>query len=112
MLHNEPEVVICLYDFYKTLYLEIHKWPKPERYNLGRIAEELTLEILEKALYAWRTNDKRDLLFQANLKLQLLKIILRLAKDIKIIKLKKYLFLEKELFEIGRQIGNWQKKSI
>jgi hypothetical protein len=109
MFQNEAPVVIKIYSFYQNLYLEIRKWPKPERYNLGRLAENLTLQILEKTLSAWRSSSKKENIFQANIKLQMLKIVIRLAKDLEIITSKKYLFLEKELFNIGCQLGNWQK---
>jgi len=98
-----------MFDFYKLFYLEIKKWPKPERYNLGKKCENIILEIFENLLIAWRQTEKQKLLFNANIKLQILKNLIRLGKDIQVINIKKYLFLEKELFEIGKMLGGWLK---
>lgn len=110
--YQEPQIILKFYDLYKTFYLEIKKWPKPERYNLGRKCEETILEIFENLLIASRFKEKHSTLFRANIKLQILKKLIRLGKDIQIINGKKYIFLEKELFEIGKMLGGWLKKSI
>lgn len=107
--YQEPQIILKFYDLYKTFYLEIKKWPKPERYNLGRKCEEIILEILENLLTASRLQTKHSNLFRANIKLQMLKKLIRLGKDIQVINNKKYIFLEKELFEIGRMLGGWLK---
>ena len=107
--YQEPQIILKFYDLYKTFYLEVKKWPKPERYNLGRKGEEIILEIFENLLTASRLKTKHSDLFQANIKLQLLKSLIRLGKDIQVINNKKYLFLEKELFEIGKMLGGWLK---
>ena len=112
MIHNfEPQIIIKVYDFYKKFYLEIRKWPKPERYNLGEKCEKLIFDILENLLIASRISNKRKYLFDANIKLQILKNLLRLGKDIKVICTRKYVFLETDLFEIGRCLGGWLKSA-
>jgi len=40
-------------------------------------------------------------------KIFILKTLIRLAKEIKSLNIKKYIILEKELQEIGRMIGGW-----
>jgi len=107
--YKEPQIILKVYDLYKMFYLEVKKWPKPERYNLGRKCEETILKILENLLTASRLQTKHANLFQANIKLQILKTLFRLGKDIQIITNKKYIFLEKELFAIGRMLGGWIK---
>ncbi len=41
--------------------------------------------------------------------LDLLKILIRLAKDIQALDNKKYLQLQQSLLEIGRMLGGWRK---
>jgi len=106
---TDPIIILKTYDFYKEFYLEISHWPKPERYNLGAGSEKLILEILSGLLAAARNLNPRFNLIQCNLKLQILKLFIRLAKDIGILKDKKYLFLESRILEIGKMLGGWLK---
>ena len=52
---------------------------------------------------------KKSFLEKASVKLGLLKILIRLSNDIKILDNKKYLELEEKIIEIGRMIGGWIK---
>lgn len=110
MTHNfEPIIVLKTYDFYLGFYLEIKKWPKPDRYHLGERCENIIFTIFENLLIASRARYKQNSLFNANIKLQILKNLLRIAKDIKILSDKKYLFFQNQLFEIGNMLGGWLK---
>lgn len=88
-------------------------FPKAKRYTLGQKIDSLTLEILESSITAGISLYERKLqhLKKAIVSLDLLKILLRLAKDIQCIDIKKYLQLKESLQEIGRMLGGW-KKSI
>lgn len=110
-MHNEfePKIVLRAYDFYLVFYLEIKKWPKPERYNLGEKCEDFILGILSDLIFAARVREKNHILTQANVKVQVLKHLLRVAKEIKILPEKKYLFLAEKICEIGRMLGGWLK---
>lgn len=106
---NDPVIVIKTYDLYKNFYQEIRQWPKPERYNLGAKCEGLVLEILPHFLAASRNINPRFNLLQANLKLQLLKLLCRLAWELNLMTAKKYQFLAKATIEIGKMLGGWLK---
>jgi hypothetical protein len=49
------------------------------------------------------------LLNEANLKLEILRFQIRLAKDLKCLQVKSYAFAAKQLDEIGRLVGGWLK---
>jgi len=53
--------------------------------------------------------EKLSLLNQVSNKIDLLRILIRLAHDIKNIDQKKYLNLQSHLDEIGRMLGGWMK---
>jgi four helix bundle protein len=73
----------------------------------------LTLEIIEQVIKAGTSSRREKLLYinTAIISLDLLKILIRLAKDIKCLDNKKYLQLQESLQEIGRMLGGW-KRSI
>ena len=107
-------IFIKLYDFYKNLCQSIETFPKTKRYGLGLKLDQISLELIEliiRASYLQR-EQKLPILEKSVVSADLLKILLRLAKDNKAIDNKKYLQLESNLQEIGRMIGGWKRSLI
>lgn len=100
-----------LYEFYKLLYQYLKLFPKKDRYTLGQKLDTLTLTIFELVIMAGTTTQEKKLplIEKSIVSLDLLKILIRLAKDIQVLDNKKYLELEQRLQEIGRILGGWKK---
>jgi hypothetical protein len=64
------------------------------------------LVVLTEAAY---TTGKDELLTQANRKVNSTRLLLRLAKDLKLLTLDAYGFAAERLDEIGRMVGGWRK---
>ncbi|MBI2327070.1 diversity-generating retroelement protein Avd [Candidatus Curtissbacteria bacterium] len=96
-----------LYDFYKNLSQEITTFPKTKRYTLGQRLDSLTLDIFELLFSVPNSKNKLEVLLQISIKLDLIKILLRLSKDTQAIKNNKYLELQAVLQEIGKMLGGW-----
>jgi hypothetical protein len=56
-------------------------------------------------------SEKVPTLQTASIKLDVLKVLIRCCKDLKIIDNKNYLLLESQLQEIGKMLGGWIKAS-
>lgn len=71
------------------------------------------LELLELIMSASQLTKTEKLLVlqNASVKLDLIKVLIRLCKDLKILDNKKYLALQSSLQEIGRMLGGWIKAS-
>lgn len=110
-LNLDIPVFTKTYDLYKTFYGYLATFPKKERYTLGQKCELLLLDLLERIILASSLSkeEKLPILKTASLKLDVLKVLFRLGKDLKIIESKKYLILEGFLQEIGRMLGGWIK---
>jgi len=102
-----------LYDLYKLFYLTILDFPKKDRYTLGQRVENTTLALLEDIIMASQSSklEKLPILQKASVKLDVLKVLVRCCKDLKIIDNKKYLIFESQIIEIGRMLGGWIKAS-
>jgi len=74
-----------LYDFYKNLSLVVSNFPKSKRYTLGQKIDQLTLDTIELIITAGYISkeQKLTLLKKASVKLDLLKILLRLSAETK-----------------------------
>ena len=99
------------YELYKTFYGYLATFPKKDRYTLGQKCELVLLDLLEGIILASSLSkeEKLPILKTASLKLDVLKVLFRLGKDLKIIESKKYLILEGFLQEIGKMLGGWIK---
>jgi four helix bundle protein len=108
---NEIPIIQKVYDFYRELYLAVEKMPKKDKYTLGEKAQRSTMDLIELLLEAGYQEKfkKGPTLDQAAVKLDLIKLIVRLAQDLKAMPTNKYLFLEEKLQEIGRMLGGWIK---
>jgi hypothetical protein len=98
------------YDFYKELYLSVIEFPKNHKYTLGQKLDTTTSDLLELFILASRKSaDKSPILEKANAKLELLKTLIRMAKDTQSLDNSKYIRLEAHLQEIGKMLGGWIK---
>ncbi len=97
------------YDLYRTLYGYRLTVPKQDRYTLWQKCESLLLEILEGTLLASQTSkgEKLPILLTASVRLNLLRVFIRLMKDVRAMDNKKYMAIEARLDEIGRMLGGW-----
>ena len=101
------------YNFYQDLYICARRLPKQDRHTLGQKSQQLTIEILE-LLFAANSESgaaRFALQKQVDLKLKILKTIIRLCYDVRAIDESRYLSLEKKIVEIGRMLGGWIKKT-
>ncbi len=85
--------------------------PKRDRHTVGARICTLLLEVLELLHLAQhkRRASKLLILERVDSKLQLLKLLVRLLKDTRAIDLKKYVRLEEQLQQIGKELGGWLK---
>lgn len=74
--------------------------------------EELLLDILELLIEAVYTKEKKAILVKVNLKLDVLRFMMRLAKDMKYVNLRSYDFFCQSAIEVGKMVGGWSKASV
>jgi hypothetical protein len=99
-----------IYKFYLILSSTIELFPKKDRHTLGLRLSDITLEIIELALLAHSKQQKSSkalILNKIDVKLKLLKYLIRASLDTKATDEKKYIILEEHLQEIGRMLGGW-----
>ena len=110
-VHNEIPIIQKTYDLYKTNYEYAKIYPKSDKYALGEKIKTLILDILELLIEAETAKRewKEPVLEKVSNKLGVLKLLFRLAYEIKILDSKKYLKLTERALETGRMLGGWLK---
>lgn len=101
------------YDLYKDFYAMRLSVPKQDRYVLWQRCEDLLIDVLEGVLLASQQSkvEKLPTLERSSVKLNFLRVCIRLMKDIKAIDNKRYVIIEANLDEIGRMLGGWMKST-
>lgn len=100
-----------IYDLYKLLHGYQSQIPKAERYTLWQKCENTTLSLLEALIETSHRNgeERIESLHDLSNKLDVLKVLIRLAKDTRTIDNPQYLVIQAVMQEIGRMIGGWIK---
>lgn len=106
IIHKTYELYRELHDLQKTI-------PKVERFTLWVRCEDTTLKILEGLIrVGYLPQETRaSKLVTVSAEIDMLRVFLRLAVDVKALTQKKSLPLQERLDEIGRMLGGWIKSS-
>jgi len=97
------------YQFLLWLGPTLEKFPKTHKFTLGDRIQNQALDVLEALIEATYTRERGLHLRRANLGIEKLRFLLRLAADLKVLDKKRYEFAARTLDDIGRSIGAWAK---
>jgi four helix bundle protein len=98
-----------IYDLVLLVYQYVRLFPKSEKFILGERIEHASIDLLEGIITANQKKEKQAALVEASVKLDVLRIFIRLSKDLRFLDLKKYETLSNHIVEIGRMLGGWIK---
>lgn len=104
---NVPQAVQSCHDLLLWMIPQVDKFPRARRFTLGERVESGSLTVLELLVEAAYTHNKTALLKEANVKLEVLRHVWRLAHELKVIAIRQYEYGAKLIDELGRQIGGW-----
>jgi hypothetical protein len=97
------------YQFLAWLVPTIEKFPKSQKFTLGDRIQGVALDVLEALIEATYTKDRTPNLRRANLGIEKLRFLLRLAADLRVLDRKRYEQAARSLEQTGRLIGGWMK---
>ena len=113
---NDADIPILkkTYELYKLFHEYRKVVSKANRFTIYERSENLIIDLIEYFLEAGytKTGNKVVLLEKASVKLNTLRLFIRLMKETFVIDTKKYVFLEGMIDEIGRMLGGWIRSSI
>ncbi|MEM8485578.1 MAG: diversity-generating retroelement protein Avd [Bacteroidota bacterium] len=86
------------------------KFPKHVRFTISTRIENLALDIVENLVEARYAREKSAILQRANLRLEKIRVLLRISHDRQYLSRKGYLHAMKAVKETGRMLGGWIKQ--
>ena len=100
-----------LYDLYKLLHSYQDKIPKAQRYTLWQRCENVSLLLIERLIATGHLQGSArvQILHEISNHIDLLKVLLRLAQETRMITSEQYLTVQAHLQEVGKMVGGWLK---
>lgn len=105
----EMPILSQLVVLYESVHTLVFSFPKYERYSLGEKIQNAILSAIELAVIANGSNkyEKEKILLRANAKIELLKVLVRIALNCKMIETRNYFETERRIQEIGKMTQGW-----
>ena len=97
------------YQFILWLIPTVEKFPRSQKFLLGDRIQNAALDVLERLIEATYSRQRAGMLDAANLAIEKLRFLFRIATDLRYLDLKRYEHAARGLDEIGRMVGGWIK---
>ena len=106
-----PPAVQKAYEFVLWLVQKVENFPRSYRFTVGDRLTTTALDLLASLVEAAYSRRKETLLESASQKVNAIRYLLRLAKDLHLMSIDSYGFCAENLDEIGRMVGGWRRAS-
>ena len=97
------------YQFILWLMPTLDRFPRSQKFLLGDRIQNTALNVLESLIEATYTRQRNQHLSQANLGLEKLRFLLRLAWELHYLNRRRYEHAARTIDEVGRRVGAWRK---
>ena len=99
------------YDLILYMYPVIRRMPRSERHTLSQHIRNTLIDIAKLIVEANKRRDKTPTLYQIDVEIEKLRMLVRLAKDLEFISVHRYGIMAERINEIGRMLGGWLKSA-
>jgi hypothetical protein len=99
----------AMYRFMLWLIPTVEKFPRRQKFLLGDRIQSTALDVIERLIEATYTKARRPALLAANLGLEKLRFLFRLATELKYLDPRRYEHAARAVDEVGRLVGGWLK---
>jgi hypothetical protein len=108
---GDSPLFVKTYDLLKYVIPATQKFPKSQRFVLAKRIQDAALDFHECLLEARKVDllARRDVLRQADVELEKLRLHLRLSMDLEYLKFPQYEHVSGYVVEVGRMLGAWRE---
>jgi hypothetical protein len=106
---EELKVLQKAYDLCVYLVPQVNKFPRDFKFTLGDRIVNAAFDVVEALVEARYTRERREILVRVNLRLERMRVLLRLSRDLGVFSLKSVEHSAKLIDEVGAMVGGWLK---
>ncbi len=108
-LYDELPVYKASYDLLIEIFKFVRNFSKEFKYTIGENLKTEGIELIKLIYQANASRDKVERIRQAREKIEMLRLYLRLMKDMRQINIPKFVFINEKIEVVSRQLIGWQK---
>jgi len=109
--YEELPVYKASYDLLVEIFRFTKNFNKEYKYTVGESLKKETLELITLIYRANTKQNKVDVLQEARERVEVIRLFIRLLKDLQQISLKKFVFINKQVENVAKQLTGWQQSS-
>ncbi|MDY0143385.1 MAG: four helix bundle protein [Bacteroidales bacterium] len=107
--YNELPVYKATYDLLLAIFQFTKEFSKEYKYTVGESLKKETIELLTLIYRANTRNQKTDVLQIAREQIEVIRLLIRVMKDMKQISLEKFVKINQAVENVSKQLAGWQK---
>lgn len=107
--YDELPVYKASYDLLLEIFKFTKNFTKEYKYTIGESLKKETVELITLIYRANSIKDKFDVLQTAREHIEVIRLFIRLMKDLKQISIKKFVQVNKQVENVSKQLTGWQK---
>jgi hypothetical protein len=107
--YNELPVYKATYDLLLAIFQFTKEFSREYKYTVGESLKKETIELLTLIYRANSRYKKEDVLQIAREQIEVIRLLIRVMKDMKQISLKKFVTVNKSVENVSKQLSGWQK---
>lgn len=108
-LYSELPVYKSTYDLLLAIFNFTKDFSKAYKYTVGDSLKKETIELLTLIYRANTKRDKENVLQEARERIEVIRLFIRLMKDMHQISLKKFVQINIDVENVSKQLYSWQK---
>ena len=108
-LHQELPVYKASYDLLIEIFKFTKDFSKEYKYTVGESLKNESIELLTLIFRANSKTDKQLVLQEARERIEVIRLFIRLMKDLQQISLKKFVQVNQKVEDVSKQLTGWQK---
>ncbi|WP_353484301.1 diversity-generating retroelement protein Avd [Haliscomenobacter sp.] len=108
---EKENIITKVYDLLLYLIPQLAKFPRSQKFLLGDRIQIQLMDIQDALIDAYYTSarEKRPKLLRINVQLEQLRYLIRMCKDLQLLDIRRYEYIQERVNEIGKELGGWLK---
>lgn len=107
--YDELPVYKASYDLFLEIFRFTKEFSREYKYTVGESLKKETLELITLIYRANSKTEKKEVLQLAREKIEVVRLFIRLMKDLHQISLNRFVQVNKQVENVSKQLTGWQK---
>ena len=108
-MHYDLPVYKSCYDLLLEIFQFVKNFGREYKYTVGESLKKQTVALLTLIFRANSRKDKEQVLQEARESIEVIRLFIRLMKDMHQISLKNFVHVNKKVEDVSKQLTGWQK---